>query len=83
MSSHQKPSQESGREPETPDPLVTLESHMAELERMVDQLNQVVIEQGRRLQRLENQQKEVASTVEGIEMDRIRSTNSKPPHSVI
>ncbi len=56
---------------------------MAELERMVDQLNQVVIEQGRRLQRLENQQKEVASTVEGIEMDRIRSTNSKPPHSVI
>lgn len=83
MSSHQKPSLESGREPETPDPLVTLESHMAELERMVDQLNQVVIEQGRRLQRLENQQKEVASTVEGIEMDRIRSTNSKPPHSVI
>ncbi len=83
MSSHQKPSREAGREPEIRDPLVTLESHMAELERMVDQLNQVVIEQGKRLQRLENQQKEVASTVEGIEMDRIRSTHSKPPHSVI
>ena len=62
---------------------VRLESHVAELERLVEELNQVVIEQGKMLRKLQQQQQQVASTVETMELDRIRSNVQKPPHSVL
>jgi uncharacterized coiled-coil protein SlyX len=63
--------------------LVRMESHITELERLVDALNQVVIEQGKTLRRLASQNRELSSTLDTFEMDRIRNTPSKPPHSVI
>ena len=62
---------------------VRLESHVAELERLVDELNGVVVEQARRLHRLEQRHHAVAASVEAMELDRIRANNPKPPHSVI
>ena len=62
------------------DRLMKIESNLAELERLYDQLNQVVIEQGNALYRLGQMQQQISDTVETIEMDRIKSTNAKPPH---
>ena len=60
--------------------LEKIESHLAHLEHLCDQLNQVVMEQGRGLARLQVQQQKVSQTVEEIELDRIKTTNPKPPH---
>jgi uncharacterized coiled-coil protein SlyX len=60
--------------------LEKIESHMAFLERLVDQLNETVIEQAKEVHRLRGQQCKVAASLEELELDRIRSTNSKPPH---
>jgi SlyX protein len=60
--------------------MVQIESHLAELERTVEQLNQVLIEQGKVLARIQMQQKQMAQTVESIELERIKSGNAKPPH---
>lgn len=57
-----------------------IESNLAELERLYDQLNQVVIAQGKALNRMRQMQEQISDTVETIEMDRIKSTNAKPPH---
>jgi len=66
-----------------PDPaarLKDLESHIAHLERQYDQLNEVVITQGRLLKKLQVQQQRLSDTVESAELDRIRANNPKPPH---
>ena len=60
--------------------LEKLESHLAHLEHQYDQLNQVVLEQSRQLMKLQGQQQKISQTVESIELDRIKSTNAKPPH---
>ncbi len=60
--------------------LQKLETHMAHLERLFDQLNQVVVEQAELLRRTQGQQHRLASTLEALELERIRSTNPKPPH---
>ena len=57
-----------------------IESNLAELERLYDQLNQVVIAQGKALNRMRQMQEQISDTVETIEMDRVKSTNAKPPH---
>lgn len=57
-----------------------LESHVAHLERQYDQLNEIVIAQGKVLKKLQQQQQRLADTVETTELDRIRATNAKPPH---
>jgi uncharacterized coiled-coil protein SlyX len=60
--------------------LEKLESHLAHLEHQYDQLNQVVLEQGRQLTKFQLLQQRVSQTVESIELERIKSTNPKPPH---
>ncbi len=60
--------------------LTQLESHVAHLERLVEELNGVVIEQGRELARLKKQIQRQASTLEQYELERIKGTNPKPPH---
>lgn len=60
--------------------LERVESHLAHLERQFEELDQVVIEHGRLLKRLLAQQQRLAETVENTELDRIKSTNPKPPH---
>ncbi len=65
---------------ETADRMEKLESSFAHLEHQYDQLNQVVLEQARQLAKLQLHQQKVAHTVENIELERIKSTNAKPPH---
>lgn len=57
-----------------------LESSLAHLEHQYDQLNQVVLEQGKQLARLQSAQQKVSQTVETMELERIKGTNQKPPH---
>jgi uncharacterized coiled-coil protein SlyX len=67
-------------DPNTEERLQKIESHLAHLEHLFDQLNQIVVEQSNTLRRMQNNQQRLASTMEQLELDRIRSTNTKPPH---
>jgi uncharacterized coiled-coil protein SlyX len=69
-----------GMDKEIAERLEKLESHLAHLEHQYDQLNQVVLEQAKQLAKAAAQQQKVAQTVESIELERIKSTNPKPPH---
>ena len=60
--------------------LEKVESNLAHLEHQYDQLNKVVLEQSKQLAKLSTQQQKVSQTIEDIELDRIKSTNAKPPH---
>ena len=60
--------------------LEKLESHLAHLEHQFDQLNQVVLEQSRQFARVASWQQKVSQSIEGIELQRIKETNPKPPH---
>jgi uncharacterized coiled-coil protein SlyX len=62
---------------------VSLESHIAELERMADELNKIVTEHGKVIRRLQAQQSQISDTLRTAEIDRIRDNNPKPPHSVL
>jgi uncharacterized coiled-coil protein SlyX len=57
-----------------------LESHLMHLERLCEQLNQVVLDQGRQITKLIAQQQRISETVDNIELDRIKATSTKPPH---
>jgi uncharacterized coiled-coil protein SlyX len=65
---------------ETEERLEKLETSIAHIERLYEQLNEAVIEQGERLRRMQLHLQRIGSTVENIETDRIRATNPKPPH---
>ena len=60
--------------------LEKIEAHIAHLEHQVEQLNDVVIEQGKTVAALKKQLQRQSQTIESIELDRIKSTNPKPPH---
>ncbi len=60
--------------------LARLEANLAHVERLCEQLNEVVTEQAAELTRLKRLQSRIADTVETLELDRIKATNSKPPH---
>jgi SlyX protein len=57
-----------------------LEANLAHLEHQVEQLNGVVIEQGRLLERLKKEVQRQSSAMQTMELDRIQSNNQKPPH---
>ncbi len=60
--------------------LARLETHVAHLEHQVEQLNGVLIEQGRLVEQLKRQAQRQSATLEAIELERIKATNPKPPH---
>ncbi|MEI7730567.1 MAG: SlyX family protein [Verrucomicrobiota bacterium] len=60
--------------------LEKLETHLAFLERQVEQLNEVVVEQAKILHRLQTLVRNQAESIETMELERIKSTNPKPPH---
>jgi uncharacterized coiled-coil protein SlyX len=60
--------------------LEKIESHLAHLEHLCEQLNQVVLDQGRQLVKMGAQQQRISRTIENVELERIKSTSSKPPH---
>ena len=57
-----------------------LESHLAHLELQCEQLNEVVIEQGRLLARAQKELGKTSRAVETIELERIKANVQKPPH---
>ena len=63
-----------------PQRLKHIESHLTHVERLHDELNEVVIEQGKLLKQLQTQVRRLSDSVETAELDRIKSTNPKPPH---
>lgn len=57
-----------------------LEANFAHIEHQVEQLNQVIIDQARTIDSLKKQAQRQSQTLEGMELDRIKATNAKPPH---
>lgn len=60
--------------------LKRMESTIAHLEHLTERLNEVVTDQGRELSQLKRKYLAQAQSLETIELERIRSTNAKPPH---
>jgi SlyX protein len=67
-------------DPELSQRLDRVESHLAHLERQYEELNQVVIEQGAALKKLQSQQQRISQTIDASELERIKATNPRPPH---
>jgi uncharacterized coiled-coil protein SlyX len=65
---------------EIADRFTRLESHLANLEHLTEQLNGVVTAQGREIDLLRKALQRQGDTLENLELERIRSTNPKPPH---
>ena len=60
--------------------LLELEKRITYLEKYVDELNEVVIEQGRLLARLRNELQTMRDKSENSPVDPSRSASEKPPH---
>ena len=57
-----------------------VESHLAHLEHQVEQLNGVVIEQGKLLDRLKKETQRQSGIMQTLELERMKSNVQKPPH---
>jgi uncharacterized coiled-coil protein SlyX len=57
-----------------------LESSLAHLEHQVEQLNGVVVEQVKLLERLKKEVQRQTTAMQTLEIERIQSNNQKPPH---
>ncbi len=57
-----------------------VESHMAHLERQMEELNGVVIEQGKLLDRLRKEVQRQSSLMQAVELAHIKDHEQKPPH---
>jgi uncharacterized coiled-coil protein SlyX len=60
--------------------LERVEAHVTHLERLVEELNGVVIEQARTLELLRKQTQRQTAVLETIELERIKANNPRPPH---
>jgi SlyX protein len=60
--------------------LTQIESHIAHLENQVEQLNAVVVDQSRTIERLKKEARRHSDALQTMELDRIKTTNPKPPH---
>ncbi|MFO1489159.1 MAG: SlyX family protein [Verrucomicrobiota bacterium] len=63
-----------------PQRLEKIESHIAHLERQVEELNDVVIEQGKLIDRLRKEVQRQSVAMESMELERVKSNNPRPPH---
>ena len=57
-----------------------LESNLAHLEHQVEEMNRVLIEQGKLLERLKKEVQRQNTAMQTLELERIQSNNQKPPH---
>ncbi len=60
--------------------LERIETHVAHLEHQVEQLNGVVVDQGRLVEQLKKQMQRQSAVLETMELERIKANNPKPPH---
>lgn len=65
---------------ETSQRIEKLESHVTHLEHQVDQLNEVVIEQGKLLERLKKEVQRQSTMMQTLELERMKANDQKPPH---
>ena len=65
---------------ESAERLEKVEAALAHLERQYEQLNEVVVAQAKVLSKLQTQLQRVGQSMDGMELDRIKATNPKPPH---
>jgi len=57
-----------------------LESHVAHLEHQVEELNGVVVEQAKIIERMRKQLQLQARTLETSQIEQAKANNPKPPH---
>ncbi|MGC9941321.1 MAG: SlyX family protein [Verrucomicrobiota bacterium] len=57
-----------------------IESNLAHLEHLVEQMNGVIMAQDKLLERLKKELQRQSSAMETLELERIKANNSKPPH---
>lgn len=57
-----------------------VESHIAHLEHQVEQMNDVIVEQGKVIDRLKKEVLRQSTAMETLELERIKANNTKPPH---
>ena len=57
-----------------------LEAHVAHLERQVEELNEVLVDQSKLVERLKKEVQRQSATMETMELERIKANNPKPPH---
>lgn len=60
--------------------LVRIESHVAVLERLVEELNGVIVEQQKQIAKLQTQATNISQVIDAQEFERMKETQSKPPH---
>ena len=60
--------------------LAKLESNAAHLEHQVEQMNAVIVAQGKLLERLKKEVLRQSSAMETLELERIKFNITKPPH---
>lgn len=65
---------------ETAQRLEKLEANVTHLERQVEELNEVLIEHGKLLDRLKKEVQRNSTAMETMELERIKANNPKPPH---
>ena len=58
----------------------TLEAHVAHLENQYEQLNEVIVAQGRLLSRVQKELAKFSHAMGSMEIERIKANNPKPPH---
>lgn len=61
--------------------LERIEASLAHLEHRNDQLDAIVLEQGRTITRLQSLVRRLSESIERAESERIRADTRKPPHS--
>jgi uncharacterized coiled-coil protein SlyX len=60
--------------------LEQVEASLAHLEHQVEQMNEVLVHQGRQMELLKKQVRRQSAVLEGIELDRIKANQTMPPH---
>jgi uncharacterized coiled-coil protein SlyX len=57
-----------------------LEANLAHLERQVEQLNEVLVDQSKLVDRLKKEVQRQSAAMQTLELERIKTNNPKPPH---
>jgi uncharacterized coiled-coil protein SlyX len=65
---------------ETLQRLEKIESHVAHLEHQIEELNEVIVDQNKLVERLKKQVQRQSDVLETMELDRIKANNPRPPH---
>ena len=65
---------------ETSQRLEKIEANIAHLEHQVEQLNGVIIEQGKLVERMKKEVQKQSSQLQTQALEQIKSNNTKPPH---